>query len=93
MHIGILTVTFSLPGCSSLKEKRQRVGGLHQRFGKNPTVAVCESGQRDQHDASEWTFVIAMTTKREIESLCSQIEDKLQSIIDGRIMTIEKEFI
>jgi len=37
--------------------------------------------------------VIAMTTKREIESLCSQIEDKLQSIIDGRIMTIEKEFI
>jgi hypothetical protein len=93
LHIGILTVTFSLPGCSSLKEKRQRVGGLHQRFGKNPTVAVCESGQRDQHDASEWTFVIAMTTKREIESLCSQIEDKLQSIIDGRIMTIEKEFI
>lgn len=93
MHIGILTVTFSLPGCSSLKEKRQRVGGLHQRFGKNPAVAVCESGQRDQHDASEWTFVIAMTTKREIESLCSQIEDKLQSIIDGRIMTIEKEFI
>jgi hypothetical protein len=93
LHIGILTVTFSLPGCSSLKEKRQRVGGLHQRFGKNPAVAVCESGQRDQHDASEWTFVIAMTTKREIESLCSQIEDKLQSIIDGRIMTIEKEFI
>lgn len=93
MHIGILTVTFSLPGCSSLKEKRQRVGGLHQRFGKNPAVAVCESGKRDQHDASEWTFVIAMTTKREIESLCSQIEDKLQSIIDGRIMTIEKEFI
>lgn len=93
MHIGILTVTFSLPGCSSLKEKRQRVGGLHQRFGRNPAVAVCESGQRDQHDASEWTFVIAMTTKREIESLCSQIEDKLQSIIDGRIMTIEKEFI
>lgn len=93
MRIGILTVTFSLPGCSSLKEKRQRVGGLHQRFGKNPAVAVCESGQRDQHDASEWTFVIAMTTKREIESLCSQIEDKLQSNIDGRIMTIEKEFI
>lgn len=69
------------------------MGGLHQRFGKNPAVAVCESGQRDQHDASEWTFVIAMSTRREIESLCSQIEDKLQSIIDGRIMTIEKEFI
>ena len=93
MHIAILTVTFSLPGCGSLKEKRQRVGGLHQRFGKDPAVAVCESGERDRHDASEWTFVIAMTSKREVESWCSQIEDKLQGIVDGRIMHIEKEFI
>ena len=93
MHIAILTVTFSLPGCGSLKEKRQRVGGLHQRFGKNPAVAVCESGERDKHDASEWTFVIAMTNKREVESLCGQIEDKLQGSVDGRIMNIEKEFI
>lgn len=93
MHIAILTVTFSLPGCGSLKEKRQRVGGLHQRFGKNPAVAVCESGERDRHDASEWTFVIAMTSKREAQSLSSQIEDKLQGIVDGRIMNIEREFI
>lgn len=93
MHIAILTVTFSLLGCASLKEKRQRVGGLHQRFGKNPAVAVCESGERDKHDASEWTFVVAMTSKREVESLCSQIEDKLQSAVDGRIMTIDREFI
>ena len=93
MHIAILTVTFSLPGCASLKEKRQRVGGLHQRFGKNPAVAVCESGERNRHDASEWTFVVAMTSKREVESLCSQIEDKLQSVVDARIMAIEKEFI
>ncbi len=33
MHIGMLTITFSLPGCGSLKEKRQRMvicggGGL-----------------------------------------------------------------
>ena len=93
MHIAIVTVTFSLPGCGSLKEKRQRVGGLHQRFGKNPAVAVCESGERDRHDASEWTFVIAMTSKREVQSLSSQIEDKLQGIVDGRIMNIEREFI
>ena len=93
MHIAIVTVTFSLPGCGSLKEKRQRVGGLHQRFGKNPAVAVCESGERDRHDASEWTFVIAMTSKREAQSLSSQIEDKLQGIVDGRIMNIEREFI
>ncbi len=93
MHIAILTLMFSLPGCSSLKEKRQRMGGLHARFGSNPSVAVCESGERDRHDASEWTFVIVGLSKREVESQCSQIEEKIERTVDGRMMTVEREFI
>ena len=93
MHIAILTLTFSLPGCGSLKEKRQRMGGLHARFGNNPSVAVCESAERDRHDASEWTFVIVGLSKREIESQCNQIEEKIEHTVDGRIMNVEREFI
>ncbi|WP_182405031.1 DUF503 domain-containing protein [Psychrobacter sp. GP33] len=93
MHIGILTLTFSLPGCGSLKEKRQRMGGLHARFGNTPSVAVCESGERDRHDASEWTFVIVGLSRREIESQCSQIEDKIERTVDGRVMNVVREFI
>ena len=93
MHIAILTLTFALPGCSSLKEKRQRMGGLHARFGNTPSVAVCESGGRARHDASEWTFVIAGLSKREVESQCSQIEEKLERIVDARLMNIEREFV
>lgn len=93
MHIASLTVTFALPGCAFLKEKLTQVGGLHQRFGKNPAVAVCSSDELDRHDASEWSFTIAMTDKREVESMCAQIEDKLQGVVDGRIMDIEKAFI
>ena len=90
MHIGILTLTFSLPGCSLLKEKRQRMGGLHARFGNTPSVAVCES---DRHDASEWTFVIVGLSKREVESQCSQIEEKIERTVDARVMNVEREFI
>lgn len=93
MHIAILTFTFSLPGCSSLKEKRQRVGGLHERFGRNPAVAVCESGELSRHDASQWSFVVVGMTKREVEALCSQIEDKVQSTVEGRIMDVVREFL
>ena len=92
MHIAILTFTFSLPGCSSLKEKRQRVGGLHERFGRNPAVAVCESGELNRHDASQWSFVVVGMTKREVEALCSQIEDKVQTTVEGRIMDVVCEF-
>jgi len=93
MHIGILTLSFSLPGCSSLKEKRQRIGGMHERFGRNPAVAVCESGEHDRHEASEWSFVVVGNTKREIESLCSQIEDKIQRTADARVINATREFL
>lgn len=93
MHIGILTFTFSLPGCRSLKEKRQRIGSLHQRFGRNPAIAVCESDEHDTLDISVWSFVVAANAKREVESLCSQIENKIQDAIDGRVMDVEKEFL
>ena len=62
-------------------------------FGNTPSVAVCESGERDRHDACEWTFVIVGLSKREVESQCSQMEEKIERIVDARIMTVEREFI
>ncbi len=93
MHIAILTLSFSLPGCSSLKEKRQRMGGLHARFGNTPSIAVCESAERDRHDASEWTLVIVGLSKREVESQCSQLEVKIERTVDARMMNVMREFI
>ncbi|TDN97844.1 MULTISPECIES: DUF503 domain-containing protein [Halomonas] len=93
MHIAVLTLTFSLPGCRSLKEKRQRMGGLHERFGRHPSIAVCESGDLDRHDASEWTCVVVGTTAREVASLCSEIEDKSQRTVDGRMLDATREFL
>jgi uncharacterized protein len=93
MHIGILTMTISLPGCGSLKEKRQRMGGLHERFGRNPAVAVCESGELDRREASEWTFVVVATSVPKLESLLGEIEDKLQRTVDGRVMEARRELL
>ena len=66
---------------------------LHARFGNTPSIAVCESGERDRRDASEWTFVIIGLSKREIESQCSQIEDKIERTVDERVMNVEREFV
>ncbi|GEN26780.1 hypothetical protein HVA01_04260 [Halovibrio variabilis] len=93
MHISVLTMKISLPGCGSLKEKRQRVGGLHERFGRNPAIAVCESGDHDKLDASEWTFVVAAISPQKIESLCSEIEDKLQRTVEGRVLDVTREIL
>src|SRR5690554_119605 len=93
MHIGVLMMVFSLPGCSSLKEKRQRIGGMHERFGRTPTIAVCESGAHDRYDTSEWSFVVVAHSRREVESQCSQIEDKIQRTVEGRVTDVTREFL
>jgi uncharacterized protein len=93
MFIAVLTLEFSLPGCASLKEKRQRMGGLHERFGRNPAVAVCESGQHDRLEASEWTFVVIANERQKVESLCSEIEDKLQRTVDGRVSNVSRDML
>lgn len=91
MHITVLTLHISLPGCGSLKEKRQRMGGLHERFGRNPAVAVCESGDHDRLDASEWTFVVTGNERRKVKALVSEIEDKVQRTVDGRLIDAHRE--
>ncbi len=93
MEISVVTCKFSLPGCGSLKEKRQRVGGLHERFGRNPSIAVCESGDRDRLEASEWSFVVAADSRQKVESICSEIEDKLQRVVDGRLLDVAREHL
>jgi len=91
MQIVVLTLTFSLPGCRSLKEKRQRMGGIHERYGRNPAVAVCESGDRERLDASEWTFVVVGTSSQELDSLCSEIEDRIQRTVEARVTDMVRE--
>lgn len=91
MQIAILTLHIAMPGCRSLKEKRQRMGGLHERYGRNPAVAVFECGARDRHDASEWCFVVVGETARQVEALCSEIEDRVQRTVDGRVVDVTRE--
>lgn len=91
MQIVVLTMKFSLPGCRSLKEKRQRMGGMHERYGRQPAVAVCESGDRERLDASEWTFVVTGVSAQEVESLCSEIEERVQRTVEARVMDVIRE--
>lgn len=91
MHIVILTMTFSLPGCQSLKEKRQRMGGVHERYGRNPSVAVCESGARNSLDTSEWSMVVVGTSSQQVDSLCSEIEDRLQRTVEARVTDVLRQ--
>jgi hypothetical protein len=93
MQIGLLRIAFVLPGCRSLKEKRQRLGGLRERFGKQVNVAVCESNFQDIHDRAEWTFVAIAMTTRLIDQTLTDIEQRIIESVDASISGIVREAV
>lgn len=91
MKIEELNVKFQLPGCQSLKEKRGRLAGLRDRFGRQPHIAVCESGFPDEIQKAHWTFLILGQEQRLIDQTISAIEQFLNENIDARVTEITRE--
>jgi uncharacterized protein YlxP (DUF503 family) len=91
MNVSLLTVSFRLGGCRSLKEKRQRLKGIRERFGKATSVAVCESGFQDVHQRSQWTFVVAASDSDVVERSLSEIIERLQLSVDAEVVDVHKE--
>ena len=93
MHIAILTLHFHLEGCASLKEKRQRLSGLRDRFGRLPNVAVCESGEPDTMQSAEWSFVVVAGTRALADKQVAEIETFVGEAVDGRVSGRELEYL
>ena len=93
MHIAILTLNFHLEGCASLKEKRQRLSGLRDRFGRLPNVAVCESGEPDAWQRAEWSFVVVAGKRALADKQVAEIETFVAESVDGRVSERELEYL
>lgn len=93
MRIGVLTVSFALPGCRSLKEKRQRLSGLRERFGRHTNVAVCESDHADAHQRAEWSFVATAQSVPLIDQTLTEIERRILESVDAQVTHFAREMI
>jgi len=91
MHIGLLVIEFHLEGCSSLKEKRRRLSGLRDRYGRHTNIAVCESGYQDSHQKAEWSFVAAATDAKGLSRTLDDIEKSIDATVDARIAHMSRE--
>ena len=93
MTIGALRVQFYLAGCRSLKEKRQRLNGVRERYGRAPTVAVSETGYQDLLQRAEWTFVAVAARRDVVDRTLAEIERNLQSSVDAELIDVQREWL
>jgi uncharacterized protein len=92
LHIAVLTLRFHLDGCTSLKEKRQRLAGLRDRFGRLPNLAVCESDLQDVLQSAEWSFVVAAGSHALVDRSIADVETFVAQSIDARVAGRELEY-
>lgn len=87
MKLVLMTLTFQIPGCRSLKEKRSVLSGLRERFGRLPNLAVCESDYQDIHDRAQWSFVAMAGNGKIVDKILNQVEayadDELDAVLIG----------
>ena len=93
MRIALLVVEFRLHGASSLKDKRQRLGRIRDKFGKRANVAVHESGYQDVHNLSEWSFVIVAQSQKLVDQVLSELELTLSTELDAIIVRCDREVL
>ena len=93
LHIALLRLRFHLEGCGSLKEKRQRLAGLRDRFGRLPGIAVCESGAQDSLSEAEWSFVVAATSKQMNDRALADVEIFVEQSVDARVTARNLELL
>jgi len=93
MSIGLMRATLRLHGCRSLKEKRSRLNGLRDRFGKSTGLTVCESHHADELQHAEWTFVAVAGQAKIIDQSLGQDEQHLSTNIDAEFINLEREWL
>jgi hypothetical protein len=93
MHLAVLSCTFQLPGCSSLKEKRQRLLGLKDKFGKTANIAVSEANYHDNHRRAEWHFAVMSQDKTIVEQQLAHIEQYASTELDALVEDMRREWL
>ena len=93
MFIEVVTVGFYLENCHSLKQKRQALSGLRDKYGKIPTVAVVETDYQEQHQQSQWQFVFCGMDQKLIDKGVAQLERTVSLELDARVVQFEREKI
>ncbi len=80
MIVGILEVSFHIPGSQSLKDKRQVVRGLKDRIRRRFNVSLAETDGQETWRQCSLTAAMVATQRTAVERELNRILDLIQSV-------------
>lgn len=79
MVVASLTWELSLPGCSSLQEKRSVIRSLRDQLRDRFNVSVAETALNDVHSRAELTIALVATDGAFAESVLQKADQFVES--------------
>ncbi|MBT8488703.1 MAG: DUF503 domain-containing protein [Gemmatimonadetes bacterium] len=92
MIVASQTWEFSIPGCSSLKEKRAVVRSMRDRLRSRYNVSVAETGLHDVHSRAELSIAIVTTDRRQAMSILDKTDQFVESLGTAVIVRVDRDF-
>lgn len=91
MVVAWQTWQLSLPGCTSLKEKRSVVRSLKDRLHNRFNVSVAETGHQDVHARAEISIALVATDGRFAESVLDKANHLVQEARGVTVMETRRD--
>jgi uncharacterized protein YlxP (DUF503 family) len=91
MVVASLTWELSLPGCSSLKEKRSVIRSLRDRLRDKFNVSVAETGLQDVHERAEITIALVASDGKMAESMLQKADQLVEEHGGAVITSVRRE--
>jgi uncharacterized protein len=91
MVVASLTWELSLPGCSSLKDKRSVIRSLRDRLRAKLNVSVAETAFNDSHTRAALTIALVATDTRFAESVLEKADRLVESNGRALIVSVRRE--
>ena len=93
MVIGVIGWDLEIPGCQSLKEKRQVVKSLKDRLHDRFNVSVAETAHQDVWQRCELTAAVVATDRRQADSVLESLDRFVDSEPRARIIDSYRSFV
>lgn len=91
MIVASQTWELSIPGCSSLKEKRAVVRSLRDRLRSKFNVSVAETGLQDVHARAELSIAVVTTDRRLATSILDKTDQFVESLGTAVIVRVDRD--
>jgi uncharacterized protein YlxP (DUF503 family) len=90
--VGLLVWELHLPGCASLKEKRQVVKSLKDRLHDRFNVSAAETAHQDLHQRAEIAVCVVSEDRRHAQSVLSAADRLVEGEHRARIVDSYQTF-